>query len=635
MLATNHSIGSLSENKQRESQDQTVVDANKCPLRFPSLESTNVGIANHAVQTSSASCVFSGSTTVGNGPVTAIEPVKATGDQQARLELTIQSVPSVTGASSNIGTDSSAARSIAATASSNPEEFASCLTTPGAQEQIYPNHEGSPEPQQIVFDLNPDSKQFLYPFKNVLGLFVGFDHKVKPSSTQWRHWKDNVEGQLWLDVQGFQNEHKRKRNGHVQTPGVSIECRMSGYATADGKQVILSPRIWFLYDDKRWEKKLRKFVKELEWLPREGFGTPEIHRGCPRFTNLDLPKGTLRLSHLSSQQGYPIGGDVQLFIHVEETTSILGCGLLFCATFMKNGDMESQRVSRIGGLVGLDERVSAITTAHGFLENIFRRIGTEEEPRATYGDGDSPEQASDLASNEEACSDTDGTSSDEENDAYPDDKSGYCLGSENLTGALDSETLGAISWAQLPVSSIQETCFLGTSGRNVEDYIAIQVNRVFGEKNWEIPASDDPGLPPANSVAGGDFSFLDLPSLSKLRNSYTESRPEKHGLDEVPVYRFATPEELTEGPVALLLRPDSSAQGTLMPAGHEIFFSLHGAMIRVSKIAIDAPLGKSRHLVKILIPPHSGSGQLIIGPRVKQLGDVQGHGLSVMGSCAE
>lgn len=171
-----------------------------------------------------------------------------------------------------------------------------------------------------------------------------------------------------LDVQGFQNRYKRKRNGCVQTPPVDIDCRISGYAIADGKQVVLSPRIWFLYDEKRWEKKIHKFVEELEWLPGEGFGSPEVRRGCPRLASLQVPLEALRLS---SQQGYSIARDVELFVYFEEPKVDAACGLLCCATFMRNRVVESQYISRIGGLMSLDGRVSAVTTAHWFLEHIL------------------------------------------------------------------------------------------------------------------------------------------------------------------------------------------------------------------------------------------------------------------------
>lgn len=559
----------LAETRSTGSLSQIVVDPNNGPLTLSLSTSTNVGVTDRAVQTSST-CALS----------------------EARLELTPQGLPSVTSASSNIGTDSSAARSNATTASSNSEKHvASDLTPPGDQEQNVDSHATSSEDQRTVIDLNRESKELIYPFKNVSGLFVGFDHKVKPPSARWEHWKENVEGRLWLDVQGFQNRYKRKRNGRVQTPGVGIECRMSGYATADGKQVILSPTIWFLYDDKQWERKLRKFVEKLEWLPGEGFGRPEVHRGCPRFANLHVPLEALRLS---PQQGYPIGGDVELFIHVEETWSLVACGLLFCATFMKNGVVEAQHISRIGGLVSLDGRVSAVTTAHGFLQHILRQVGTEAESWATHSDEGSTEQTSDLASSDESYSDTDGTTSKEKKDDDLDDKSEYRIGPGRLIGALDPKKLATISWAQFPVSSIQETCFLGTIGRNVEDCVRASKFLGSGEAKWGGSApggGDNPRLSTANSTTG-DFSYLDLLSLSKLRNFYWETQRGTQVLDGVPVDRFATPEELTEGPVDLLLRPYRSTRGTLMPAGHEILFSLYGAMVRVSKIAIDAPLGE-------------------------------------------
>lgn len=181
-------------------------------------------------------------------------------------------------------------------------------------------------------------------------------------------------------------------------------------------------------------------------------------------------------------------------------------------------------------------------------------------------------------------------SSDEEDDQDDDDK--ICDYQENLIGTVDSETLATTSWVQLPLSSIQETCFLGRSGRDIEG--CIQANKSLGSRE-EISkhSADDSPRPSLASPTTGDFSFLDLPGLNKLRNCYTETLLEHNFADTVPVHRFARPEELIGGPVTLLLRPDSLAQGILMPTGDEIFFSLYGALIRVSKIAIEAPLGES------------------------------------------
>ncbi len=43
-------------------------------------------------------------------------------------------------------------------------------------------------------------------------------------------------------------------------------------------------------------------------------------------------------------------------------------GLVGCVTTTRNGDIVGQRLSRIGGLISVNSRTGAITTAHGMLE---------------------------------------------------------------------------------------------------------------------------------------------------------------------------------------------------------------------------------------------------------------------------
>lgn len=488
----------------------------------------------------------------------------------------------------------------ATTAPSNSEELRLPLTPTEDQHAVDQNHTTRVAVEQVVLDLDDGAKEFIYSFKNVYGLFLGVQTKVRPPPTRWKQWKDEVEGRLWIDVQGFQNRFKRVKNGCVQVPGVAIDCRMSGHVSADGKQVILSPTIWILYDHKRWEKKIHKFVEELEWLPGEGFGKPEVHKGCPRFANLDISVESLRLEW---QEGFSLPGDVELFIHVEEPTSTTACGLLCCATFMKNGLVKSQYVSRIGGMMNLDETTSAITTAHGFMEDVLQQMKSHSGSWESHSQDDCSEQMSKSADSDIAWSDSDSTTSDEEDEIDDDDGVGQtCTPAGKLIGALDPETLAAISWVQLPPSSVRETCFLGTSGRTIEDCIqesnSLDIRSKEARICWKNILTTFPRGPTA-----GDFSFLSLPYLHKLCNYY-DRKDQRIDPKKGAITRFAKPEELTGGQVSLLLRPDNSARGTLLPAGNEIFFSLYGALIRASKIVMDAPLGKSIYRTCLLEIPN-------------------------------
>lgn len=495
-----------------------------------------------------------------------------------------------TNTSRSSSSDSSVVSGTTANTSLNSEETISHLTSTESRKFVnqIPLHETFPEAERVVLDLRRNTKEYMYPFKNAPGLFVGLCHKFKPPSYQWTHWQREVEPRLWLDVQYFQKRHKRVKNGCVETPEVAIEFRMSGYASADGNQVTLKPRIWILYDHKRWEKKILKFVEELEWLTGEGFGKPEVHRGCPRLASLDISLETLQIS---SQEGYSLAEDVELFVHVEDPISTSACGLLCCATFMKNGDVQSQHVSRLGGLMSLDEKISSITTAHGFLKEIFQRSRSNFESWETLSEDCCTEKMSTSDSSLGSCSDSDGMESDEDIEGSQDIRNPICATFDQSIGIVDSETLAAISWVQLPIWSIRETSFLGASGRTMQDCIQAIKTMNSQDKFSKTCGSKRPQLL-STSPAARDFCFVPQSEAKRLHNHYEMEGP-KSSPKKMVVSRFAKPEELSGGLVSLLLRPGTSTRGVLLPPGDGIFFGLYGVLIRVSKIVIDAPLGES------------------------------------------
>lgn len=392
-----------------------------------------------------------------------------------------------------------------------------------------------------MIDLRDDTKESMYPFKNVPGLFVGLEHKVKPPFAKWQHWKHKVEGKLWLDVQAFQQRYTRKKNGRIEFPVVGVECRMSGYVSADRKSVTFSPRIWFLYDQKRWEKKVLKFVEELEWLAGEGFGRPEVHRGSPRPASLRLSMKNLLC--ISPGAGYHIADRLELFVHCESPSSPLGCGLLFCATLMNNGNIESQHISRIGGLLSLDSTRLAMTTAHGILQDIFQR---------TTGLTELSESPSERVSSEisTASTDIDVASSDSDTDETNSEGEEGAIANK-VVGTIDSGIIKDIDWYQLPASWIRETSFLGVNGSTIEECIRIELRQQTSAHGTDSHLSR-----PSNS-ATGDFSFIKIPQLDRLHNWYRYDVAEspKHFWEETEVTRLAEPEELTGGPVHLVLRP--------------------------------------------------------------------------------
>lgn len=158
------------------------------------------------------------------------------------------------------------------------------------------HQQSDPQADEVVLNLGLSSKELVYEAKKS-GLLVGFPHKVEPSMQLQTRWNEEIEPRLWLDVEAFKKRTKPVvRRGRVMFSGLSVELRMSGRVNVGGTQVTLVPTVWFLYDDKRWERDIRRFVADLEWLSAEGLGTPEVQKGAPRLSTLRISADHLQLS---------------------------------------------------------------------------------------------------------------------------------------------------------------------------------------------------------------------------------------------------------------------------------------------------------------------------------------------------
>lgn len=427
------------------------------------------------------------------------------------------------------------------------------------------HQQSDPQADKVVLNLGPSSKELVYEAKKS-GLLVGFPHKVEPSMQLQTRWNEEIEPRLWLDVEAFKKRTKPVvRRGRVMFPALSVELRMSGHVNVDGRQVTLVPTVWFLYDDKRWERDIRRFVTDLEWLSSEGFGTPEVQKGAPRLSTLRISADHLQLS-TSAHNRIPLPGGDDLYIHVEEPQIGTACGLLCCATFVQNGEVRTQYLSRIGGLLRLDATSSAITTAHGLVEEISSRVGL--------------------------CDIGDTTNSDEETYSDDDEEPPEQNDSEQCIGEIDLGVLDTMSWLQIPPTSIEETCFFRAHGLSMDELLARikeqheeEKSIALGKKPWETTRSAD-----HQSCPTGDFSLLDLDDWEGLRNCYQsvgDSPTETKRL----VHMIAQPGEVDGGRVNLLLRPEKVSQAILLPG--TILFGTNGVTLHARKVVLDRPLGKS------------------------------------------
>lgn len=457
----------------------------------------------------------------------------------------------------------------------------------------------------------------VYPFRAVPGLFVGLEDKVKLPERLLQQWNSHVESRLWLDIEQFESRHKRVKHGRVDTPSLAVELRMSGYASGD--HVALAPRIWFLYDHKRWEKKVRKFVQDLEWLSGEGFEPPEIHKGSPIFSTLAIPVDDLQIDQ---QNAIQITKELALYVHVENARSATACGLLCCATFLRNGKVQSQRISRIGGLASLDGRSLQVTTAHGLLEDLNREVPPDasERRQSISGEAWNMDPGNDISS-----ADSMGSASDFETDTSSDEDEAPWVAT---IGEVEPDIQDAITWVGLPSSAIQQTCFARMFGATIRECLQardLQLSRLTSQSRNQShrspPSSDMPVHSKTAEKSGehdakGDFTFLDVVTGSQLHNYYDGDNSGSI-VDQTVVYRIARAEELNPGPVDLLIHPGKSARGIAI--SQAVSFSRYGVRFLVHKIFINATLGRQRHrplsyrLISLtLIPARGCSGTWVV-----------------------
>jgi len=401
------------------------------------------------------------------------------------------------------------------------------------------------------------SEDKMYPFRGAPGLYVAFEDQIPPPSQKAQRWKTYIQPRFWTDASEFQRKVMKTKIGQRYPPGISIELRMSGYASSPSSaHVELFPRIWVLYDHNRWKKETKQFVSELEWLEHEGFGPVEIRKGSPRLATLNPPLSVDGLS-LDPGHGFALNGGAELFLHVEHRLATSAIGLLCCATVTRNGAVRGQRVSRIGGLVSIDStRTLAITTAHGMLElalDAFRESELEAE------------EAADSAGSPLT---DDGYESDESSDS---DNAAWV----EATWPTSTTSFGperVRRWE--PVEVLGVTSFLGSAHLDMGLCVPLRTG----------PRSQQKG--------DSDFSLWRIPRADSLGNDYEVW--EESGLEFRVVSERPAPDtvgSLNALDVDMLLGPswDQSVRAHLLPG--ESQFMVHGVHFTGRKIRTKAPLG--------------------------------------------
>ncbi|KAI0439860.1 hypothetical protein F4803DRAFT_529496 [Xylaria telfairii] len=184
-----------------------------------------------------------------------------------------------------------------------------------------------------------------------------------------------LSGQLHKDLDNhIQNFCTEKRNKRVmKTRGIrltdqafSIELRLSGNLHANNEDIELRPTVWIICASEFCKELVSDALSQpqLEWVeenPTEVVGGLTFLKRREQVDNLDLSGGICFMD------------SYRLHLHTEEAgEDNSACGLVTCATLTKNGHVIDQCISRLGGLILLNnENVCGSSTAHGILDMLM------------------------------------------------------------------------------------------------------------------------------------------------------------------------------------------------------------------------------------------------------------------------
>lgn len=83
----------------------------------------------------------------------------------------------------------------------------------------------------------------IYAFRGEPSLYVGFPDQIRPTIELVERWEKDIVPRFWTDALEFQNKIMKTKAGRHHRLGMSLELRMSGYASPHRTDVELVPRI--------------------------------------------------------------------------------------------------------------------------------------------------------------------------------------------------------------------------------------------------------------------------------------------------------------------------------------------------------------------------------------------------------
>ncbi|KAK1715590.1 hypothetical protein BDP67DRAFT_510364 [Colletotrichum lupini] len=366
-----------------------------------------------------------------------------------------------------------------------------------------------------------------------------------------------------------QADEKRLAKKAESRRHVSPELRMSGRQNKFFSEfVTISPCIWVLCGSQSCRKKVRQITKGWSY-PRNLFDQPiEVQKGSPTShakRNL-VPLSRLHID-LERMPGLSYMGGFVLH-HLEAIPSTLehrsACGLLCCTTFLKDGKVITQHISRVGGLLkdrfrdySKNEYPIALTTSHG----IFEDLGTDGLDLEALKDDESFGRGDDQ-------SDTEGTTDD-------DSDSDECSSTESRqhTGNVVQRS-----------SACYHQKLLGERSPDaVAEWLHVSLGEVIGVKfaSHVLPERISARLRRPRKPTPGDYALLKPRNLAHFQNiSSTEA--------ELEITSYLANDELTEGCLTAVFGADNLSETFLLPGGTTM--PLGQETLPVRTVELEAPL---------------------------------------------
>ncbi|KAI1346255.1 hypothetical protein F5Y01DRAFT_28037 [Xylaria sp. FL0043] len=362
-------------------------------------------------------------------------------------------------------------------------------------------------------------------------------------------------GQLRTDLNNHiqkackKKKHKRMMKKHriaLTGQAFTIELRLSGNVDTN-EDIELRPTIWVLCASEFYKMLVEEALsqRQLSWAIDENIEVVNglvFNRRKEWVENLDLSRG------------FRFAESYRLHIHVEEAgEDNSACGLIACATITKDWCIIDQCISRIGGLLLVNQVVCANSTAHGILDMLISSgIYTSMTELRTW------EDLSDSDTESEAESDSAVRVASEDD-------------SESVISASDLDR----DDTELPVNSITSDI---SHWNDVPEVIIFDFLRTVLTNLNEPWALD-------TELRAHDFTLFDFgrDPFQKLSNSY-EYRSVKHIVTTTDDSHNVD----SQNGITVLLGHNTFAQGRMLPGKSSIYMA--GVEFSTRKIFLDNPL---------------------------------------------